>query len=155
VQAGELRTATPAESEAFAATLGRALTRDTLIGLVGELGAGKTCFVRGLARGLGIDPERVHSPSFTLVNEYDGGRLPLRHVDLYRLERPRDEDPLLREVLYGDGVVAVEWFERLELTDADDLLLVRFAFAGGEGRVLRIEARGERNEEVLRRAMAG
>ena len=149
MRAHEVATATPDETEALGARFGRVLTGPTLIGLVGELGAGKTCFVRGL----GIDPDCVHSPSFTLVNEYTGGRLGLQHVDLYRLERPRDDDPLLREVLYADAVVAVEWYERLEIAAADDVLLVTFAFAAREGRVLRLEARGERQEEVLRRAM--
>jgi tRNA threonylcarbamoyladenosine biosynthesis protein TsaE len=92
-----------------------------LIGLRGDLGAGKTVFVRGLAAGLGIDPDRVRSPSFTLVNEYRGGRLPLYHIDLFRLT-PGELDRLaLREYLYGQGVCAVEWFERFGEPFADFL----------------------------------
>ena len=113
-----------------------------------QLGAGKTCFVRGLARGLGIDAERVHSPTFIMVTEYPGGRMPLTHVDLYRLEPPVDDAGLLRDVLYGDGVVAVEWFDRL--ASPGDALRVTFRFAG-EGRAIRLEADGGLHEEVIQR----
>src|SRR5439155_17540876 len=107
VRTHERVTHTPAETEALGEVLGRAARGGELIGLVGELGAGKTCFVRGLARGLGADPDRVHSPSFITVTEYAGGRLPLAHVDLYRLEAPLADPLFLRDVLYGDGVAAV------------------------------------------------
>src|SRR5881409_3181411 len=113
VRAREVTTHTPEETEALGEALGRAARGGELIGLVGDLGAGKTCLVRALARGLGIDPERVHSPSFIMVTEYPGGRLPLTHVDLYRLEAPVDDAGLLRDALYGEGIVAVEWFDRL------------------------------------------
>ena len=78
----------PAETEALGEKFGRAAERGLVIALTGELGAGKTQLVKGLARGLGITA-RVHSPTFTLVNEYGGGRLRLFHLDLYRLESPR------------------------------------------------------------------
>jgi tRNA threonylcarbamoyladenosine biosynthesis protein TsaE len=109
----ELYTGSASETEAVGARLAAACHGGDLIGLRGELGAGKTCLVRGLAAGLGIDADRVRSPSFTLVNEYGGGRLPLYHVDLFRLT-PGELDRLaLREYLFGSGVCAVEWFERL------------------------------------------
>ena len=108
----ELHTGSEEETYALGARLAEACRGSELIGLRGELGAGKTVFVRGLAAGLGIDPDRVRSPSFTLVNEYSGGRLPLYHIDLFRLS-PSELDRLaLREYLYGSGVCAVEWFER-------------------------------------------
>src|SRR3989442_15898879 len=150
VRARETTTRAPEETEALGEALGRAAGGGELIGLVGELGAGKTCLVRGLARGLGIDPERVHSPSFTIVTEYPGGRLPLAHVDLYRLDAPRDQAPFLRDVLYGEGVAAVEWFDRLGLAAGDEaLLLVTLRFTPGGGRAIRLEARGARHERLL------
>jgi tRNA threonylcarbamoyladenosine biosynthesis protein TsaE len=81
--------------------------------LAGDLGAGKTTFVRGLAEGLGIDPADVSSPTFTLVHEYRGGRLTLYHADLYRLDRTATEDLGLEEVGVKDGVLAIEWPDRL------------------------------------------
>jgi tRNA threonylcarbamoyladenosine biosynthesis protein TsaE len=149
VSAPELTTASAEETEAVAERLGRALSGGELIGLIGDLGAGKTCFVRGLARGLGVDPERVQSPSFTMVTEYRGGRFPLTHVDLYRLDAPVDDSGFLREALYGDGVAAVEWFDRLRDAERVDALVVTFAFAGTERRTLRLAARGSVHERLL------
>ena len=81
--------------------------------LQGDLGSGKTSFVRGLASGLGTDPDLVTSPTFTLVHEYRGGRLPIVHVDLYRLSGIDLDDIGLDEAMAKAGVVAIEWAERL------------------------------------------
>ena len=81
--------------------------------LSGNLGAGKTTFVRGLAAGLGIDADEVSSPTFTLVHEYHGPRLALYHADLYRLEKGGSDDLGLEEMGTGDGVLAIEWPDRL------------------------------------------
>lgn len=103
----------PAETEAFGETFGRAARRGLVIALSGELGAGKTQFVKGLARGLGISA-RVHSPTFTLVTEYGGGSLKLFHLDLYRLEtREQIRAAGLDEFLQPDGVAVIEWVDRL------------------------------------------
>ena len=103
----------PAETEAFGEKLGRAAERGLVLALSGDLGAGKTQFVKGLARGLGI-PVRVHSPTFTLVNEYGGGRLKLFHLDLYRLETAAQIlSAGIGEFLSPDGVAVIEWAERL------------------------------------------
>ena len=103
----------PAETEALGEKFGRAAERGLVVALSGELGAGKTQFVRGLARGLGVTG-RVHSPTFTLVNEYGGGRLKLFHLDLYRLETPQQIlNAGIEEYLSPDGVAVVEWAERI------------------------------------------
>ena len=101
------------ETAAVATELAAALKPGDVILLSGNLGAGKTAFVRGLASGLGIDPEDVSSPTFTLVHEYRGGRLTLYHADLYRLERIATEDLGLEEMGVADGVLAIEWPDRL------------------------------------------
>ena len=104
----------PVETEALGEAWGRAAQAGWVIGLSGELGAGKTQLVKGLARGLGITA-RVHSPTFTLVNEYDGGRLRLFHLDLYRLEtREEMRSAGLEEFLSPAGVTVIEWAERLK-----------------------------------------
>ena len=131
-------THTPAETEALGEVLGRAARGGELIGLVGELGA---------------DPDRVHSPSFTTVTEYPGGRLLLVHVDLYRLEQPVADDLWLREALYGDGVAAVEWFDRIAPVAGEERLVVTLQHAGHESRTIRLEARGGRHERLLEKAL--
>jgi tRNA threonylcarbamoyladenosine biosynthesis protein TsaE len=104
-------------SEADTAALARELAANLKAGdvllLSGNLGAGKTAFVRGLAEGLGIDPDEVSSPTFTLVHEYRAGRLTLYHVDLYRLDRAATQDLGLEEMGVADGVLAIEWPDRL------------------------------------------
>ena len=102
-----------AETESLGESFGRAAKHGLVIALSGELGAGKTQLVKGLARGLGITA-RVHSPTFTLVNEYAGGRLRLFHLDLYRLKSPAQIlSAGLEEFLQPDGVAVVEWAERI------------------------------------------
>lgn len=103
----------PTDTEALGEQWGREAQRGLVIALSGDLGAGKTQLVRGLARGLGITA-RVHSPTFTLVNEYSGGRLKLFHLDLYRLETPEQlHSAGIEEFLQPDGVAVIEWAERI------------------------------------------
>jgi tRNA threonylcarbamoyladenosine biosynthesis protein TsaE len=102
----------PAETEAIGETWGRAAQSGLVIALSGDLGAGKTQLVKGVARGLGISA-RVHSPTFTLVNVYSGGRLTLFHLDLYRLAtREQIFSAGLEEYLDPAGVAVIEWAER-------------------------------------------
>lgn len=109
----EYRTASEAETEALGEALGRTLSPGAVVAFTGDLGAGKTAFTRGLARGLDIR-ERVTSPTFTIVNEYEGGRLPLFHFDMYRLGSS-DElfDIGWEDYLRRGGVCAVEWSEKV------------------------------------------
>jgi tRNA threonylcarbamoyladenosine biosynthesis protein TsaE len=101
------------DTQQVAHDLASRLKAGDVVLLTGPLGAGKTAFVRGLAAGLGIDPGEVSSPTFTLIHEYRGGRLTLYHVDLYRLERTATDDLGLEEMGVADGVLAIEWPDRL------------------------------------------
>jgi tRNA threonylcarbamoyladenosine biosynthesis protein TsaE len=108
-----VETRRPQATEALAGRLAELLFPGAVLALVGPLGAGKTCFVRGLARGLGIPPELVSSPTFVLLQEYPGGRLPLYHWDLYRLRGPADFAELgAEEYLGGPGICVLEWADR-------------------------------------------
>jgi len=107
---GTIISRSPEDTFALGEEFARACRPGDIFALCGDLGAGKTHFVKGLAAGLGCDPDAVTSPTFTLIHEYAGGRLPLFHFDFYRLE---SEDEALRigfdDYLAGDGVLAIEW----------------------------------------------
>jgi len=105
----------PSETLKIASDFAKTLGPGRVVGLIGDLGAGKTTFVQGMAKGLGIDPDYyVNSPTFTLVNEYRGRGTDLIHVDLYRIERPLEGETLgLDEYLASGAIVAVEWIERM------------------------------------------
>ena len=120
------------ETEALGAVLAKDLRPGDVVALTGDLGAGKTAFVSGLARGLSLDPGQVSSPTFALVHEYRGGRLPLFHVDLYRLSGAEAEDLGLDELGVADGVLAIEWPERLGRQFAG-AITVRLESVAGEG----------------------
>jgi tRNA threonylcarbamoyladenosine biosynthesis protein TsaE len=119
------------ETMEFGRALARALEGGELILLEGELGLGKTVFVRGVAAGLGLPPEDVSSPSFTLIQQYSGGRLNVFHVDLYRLDSPEEVATLgLEEILDSDGVTLVEWGEKLPPYYSARAVIVRFHEVG-------------------------
>lgn len=130
-------TSTEAETTRAGASLGASLQRGDVVLLYGELGAGKTAFVRGLAEGLGASPDEVSSPTFTLVQEYSGTRGTLYHVDLYRLEAREVQDLGLEELVASDGIVAIEWAERWE-DRPDDVIEVWIEDAGEEKRSIRV-----------------
>jgi tRNA threonylcarbamoyladenosine biosynthesis protein TsaE len=126
------------ETQSFAAGIAEELAPGAVILLSGDLGAGKTVFVRGLAAGLGIDPGEVSSPTFTLVHEYRGGRLTLFHADLYRLTRTGTEDLGLEEPAVAKGVLAIEWPERLAHA-IPGAMKVRMEVAGESSRRITVE----------------
>jgi tRNA threonylcarbamoyladenosine biosynthesis protein TsaE len=117
--------------------LAPALKAGSVLLLVGDLGAGKTALVRGLAEGLGVPPDEVSSPTFTLMQEYRGGRVPLIHVDLYRLNDAREIDELGLEELGLTSVLAIEWAEKLPRPIAD-AIEVRIDHGDGDQRIIRI-----------------
>jgi tRNA threonylcarbamoyladenosine biosynthesis protein TsaE len=116
--------------------LAKTLEADAVVLLHGELGAGKTAFVRGLAEGLGVPPDEVTSPTFTLIQEYRGGRLPLFHVDLYRLNDPREVDDLGLEEIGDAGVLAIEWAEKLPRPISAAAVVVRITHGDGDSRTI-------------------
>ena len=131
-------TRSPEETEQLGERLGKRLRGGEVIAFLGGLGAGKTAFTRGLARGLDI-PMRVTSPTYTIVNEYTGGRLPLFHFDMYRLE---SEDDLFdvgwEDYLRRGGVCAVEWSENVRAA-MQDAITVRIDRLSDEERSITIE----------------
>ncbi len=128
----------PAETEAIGAALAETLTPGTVIAYRGDLGAGKTAFTRGLARGLGCT-DMVTSPTYTIVNEYLSGRLPLFHFDMYRLRSSEDLwDIGWEDYLDRGGVCAVEWSENVDdALEAD--ILVNIEKTGDESRRITVE----------------
>jgi tRNA threonylcarbamoyladenosine biosynthesis protein TsaE len=133
----ELICATEEETRAAGRRLAAVCRGGERIGLSGELGAGKTTFVRGLAEGLGVPPEEVRSPSFPILIPYESGRLPLYHIDLFRLPAGEVDSLSLREYIFGTGVCAIEWPERLD-EPLGDHLEIRIEFVPGGRRLLAV-----------------
>ena len=125
------------DTSATGERLAGALRSGDVVLLFGELGAGKTAFVRGLARGLGGPEEDVSSPTFTLIQEYLHGRVPLYHVDLYRLEPPEIADLGLDELISGEAIVAIEWADRWP-DRPTDAIEVKLSYAAENGRVIEV-----------------
>lgn len=132
-------------SESETAAVGRDVAASVSAGSVvllhGDLGAGKTAFVRGLAEGLGIPPEEVSSPTFALMQEYRGGRVPLVHVDLYRLDDPREIDDLGLDEVGQACVLAIEWADKLPRPIAG-AIDVRLGHADGDTRTISVTRSG-------------
>ena len=144
----ELSSDSEEATERIGQVIGTALRGGERLGLSGELGAGKTCLVRGVANGLGLPAGVVRSPSFPVILPYEGGRLPLYHIDLFRQGKGAGDSGELREYLYGDGVAAVEWYERLA-EPLTDYLSIALTFVGTEKRRIVVAARGVGYDHVL------
>ncbi len=130
------------ETVEFARRFAARLRPGAVVLLVGDLGAGKTTFVRGMALGLGLDPDSVSSPTFTLIQEYRGNPS-LYHVDLYRLQGAETEDLGLEELSAGNAVVAIEWAEKLRERPAG-AIEVRFQDRGEDERAITVDGAGSR-----------
>jgi tRNA threonylcarbamoyladenosine biosynthesis protein TsaE len=138
------------ETKAWGRRLAAMLEGGELLGLLGELGAGKTCFIKGLAHGLSLREEDILSPTFTMIQEHQG-RLPLYHIDLYRLESVGLEDMGLREYLFSGAIAAVEWFERLREAPTLDCLTIHIGYAGANARRIELAAETDRYRELIER----
>jgi tRNA threonylcarbamoyladenosine biosynthesis protein TsaE len=140
----------PRQTRSWGVKLGKLLKGSEIIGLIGELGTGKTCLVRGMAEGLDVERDAwIRSPTFTLINEYQG-RVPVYHVDLYRVESRDEMEGLnLREYFYSDGVSLVEWFEHLPGGEVEEYLEVKLEYTDGDKRRLTFTPHGEWYERLL------
>jgi tRNA threonylcarbamoyladenosine biosynthesis protein TsaE len=138
------------ETEMLGEHVGCLLEAGDIVCLYGELGSGKTVLTKGMARGLGVTPERaVRSPSFVLMQCYRG-RVPVYHADLYRLDGPTDiEDIGLREFLGGDGVAVIEWADKLDASLPAERLEITIAHRTEETRLITITPRGARYRQLL------
>ena len=137
-----LLSASEEDTRAIGRALGAALLPGDVVGLTGDLGAGKTVFCKGLGEALGIPPDRVTSPSFTIVTEH-AGRIPFRHVDVYRLSSAREAEEIgIEEAFRGDGVCVVEWAEKIGILLPNERIQVTFLFSeeGGDRRRLLVSA---------------
>lgn len=150
------QTHSPEETRALAARLGAQLEAGDTLCLVGDLGAGKTTFTQGLALGLGLPPdEPVNSPTFTLVSEHPGGRVPLYHFDVYRLPDSSGlYDLAFDEYLSGDGVVVIEWADKITDALPAGRLDITLTADGPDTRQIVMAAWGERAEELVASIMA-
>lgn len=145
-------TDSPEGTRALGRALAGLLRGGEILGLSGDLGSGKTCFVHGLAEGLEVGGNSwVRSPTFTLINEYEG-RLPMVHVDLFRVAPGAEmEDLHLEEYFASGSVCVVEWFERLDALEVDEFLGVTFRYVDEKRRALRFTAHGAHFEEMIAR----
>jgi len=131
--------------------LGRLLQRGDVVALAGELGTGKTQFIKGLAGGAGVEKATyVSSPSFTLIHEYSG-RIPFYHIDLFRLESEREADGLgLEEYVRGNGITAIEWADKISSLLREELIWVKIHYTGEQSRTIEITPKGKRYVELVR-----
>jgi tRNA threonylcarbamoyladenosine biosynthesis protein TsaE len=138
-----IETRSSRETKTWGRRLASLLEGGELIALSGDLGTGKTCFIKGIARGLNLREEDILSPTFTMIQEHHG-RLPLYHIDLYRLDVAALDDLGLREYLFSESVAAVEWFERLNEAEQLSRLSVRISYTSANTRRLEFAATDDR-----------
>ncbi len=149
VKTFNLRTTSPSETQQLGVQVARRLESGDVLALVGELGAGKTNFVQGLAHGLGVK-ESVHSPTFILANEYRSGRLPLFHVDAYRIAGAGEAIGFgFDDYLNDEGVTVIEWADRIRAALPPEHLTLEFRDVGETERSITITGHGDRYRRLL------
>ncbi len=138
----EFLSSSPADTLAIARALGGILAPGDVVALVGDLGAGKTLFCKGIGEALGVPADRIVSPSFTVVTEH-AGRLALRHIDVYRLASGKEAQDIGLDELFGeDWVCLVEWADKIESLLPKDCIKVRFTILKGDARRISLTAGG-------------
>ncbi len=137
MQSRRVVTSSQQETEKFGEEFAEGLKPGTVVGLVGELGAGKTCFVRGVCRGLDVE-DQISSPTFVIINQYQA-KFPIYHFDLYRLTIPEEILELgYEEYFYGDGVCLIEWADKIEALMPEDSIEVQIRIGDDEEREIAI-----------------
>lgn len=132
-------TADPSETHRFGISLAAHASPGDVICLHGDLGAGKTAFVKGFAEGMGANPDKVNSPTFTLIHEYRDGRIPLFHFDAYRIRTIQEALEIgTEDYLYGDGVCLIEWPQHIASLLPDDAVHIYIEKVGPELRTFRL-----------------
>jgi len=145
------QTKSSAETIRIGKSIGSHLLPGDVVALVGELGAGKTQFIKGMATGIGVGkPTYISSPSFTLINEYPG-RIPFYHIDLFRLEREKEAEELgLEDYFQGKGIAAIEWADKIPSFLPKEILLIHIAYTGIHTRSLEIIGKGKRYQDLVK-----
>ena len=147
----KIKTKSVRETIASGKALGNLLSPGDVVCLTGELGTGKTCFVKGIAEGLGIKGRTVTSPTFIIINEYKG-KIPLYHIDLYRIGAIDDlRDLGIEEIVYGKGVTAIEWADRIKDTLPDERIDITLKWVDNKTRSVEMRAFGRHHREILKK----
>lgn len=145
-----IQTKSASETIRIGRSIGGRLLPGDVVALVGELGAGKTQFIKGLAAGAGIgNPTYISSPSFTLINEYPG-KVTFYHIDLFRLGKEEEAEELgLEDYFQGEGITAIEWADKIPSLLPKELLLIHIAYTGKNTRCLEISGKGDRYHKLV------
>ncbi len=146
------QTKSPSETTRIGKSLGSLLSPGDIVALAGELGAGKTQFIKGLAAGVGVGKSaHISSPSFTLINEYIG-KVPFYHIDLFRLNSAKEAEELgMEEYFEGGGITAIEWADKIVSLLPEEILWISIHYTGEHTRSLEITGKGKRYEALLRK----
>ena len=145
-----IQTRSASETIRIGKSIGSHLRAGDVVALVGELGAGKTQFIKGLATGAGVGkPTYISSPSFTLINEYPG-KVPFYHIDLFRLKSQKEAEGLgLEDYFQGRGITAIEWADKIPSFLPDEMLSIHIVYTGKNRRSVEISGKGKRYEDLV------
>jgi tRNA threonylcarbamoyladenosine biosynthesis protein TsaE len=150
VEKAVLHTKSTSETIRIGKSIGSLLMPGDVVALVGELGTGKTQFIKGLATGVGVGkPTYISSPSFTLINEY-AGKVPFYHIDLFRLKSEKEAEELgLEEYFQGGGITAIEWADKIPSFLPQEMLSIHIRYTGKHTRSIEMVGKGKRYEQLI------
>ena len=144
-------TNSPEETKSLGKKIGKLLKQGNVVALIGNLGAGKTVIAKGLCSGLGVKEDYITSPTYTIINQYDG-RIPVYHIDLYRLKNSKELYNLgWDEYIYGHGACIIEWADRAAEMLSEEYLTVNLEVMGKDKRKITLQAKGDSYKSLLER----